>query len=144
MMTETAEVVHYEAGKATVKCRTKSACGSCAARKACGTAALAELTGEQGEYLFSVETLTPVKQGQLVEIGLQERSLMASAFWLYMVPLLTLLLATFISETWLPNELIRAIFIFSLTALSFTAVKLLTRKLQKKSAFQPILLRIIR
>ncbi len=143
MMTETAVVVRYETGKATVKCQTKSACGSCAARNACGTAALAGLTGEQGEYLFSVETLTPVKQGQLVEIGLPERSLMASAFWLYAVPLLTLIITTFATEIWLSDELIRAVFIFFLTALSFAAVKLFTRKIQKKPAFQPVLLRVI-
>lgn len=143
-MTETAVVVHYEAGKATVKCRTQSACGNCAARNACGTAALAKLTGEQSGYMFSVDTPTPVKQGQLVEIGLPERSLMASAFWLYGAPLLTLLIAAFVGEVWLPNELIRAVFIFCLTASSFAAIKLLTRKLPKKTAFQPILLRIIR
>ena len=115
MMTETAVVVRYETGKATVKCQTKSACGSCAAKNACGTAALAGLTGEEGEYLFSVETLTPVKQGQLVEIGLPERSLMASAFWLYAVPLLTLIITTFATEIWLSDELVRAMFIFFLT-----------------------------
>ncbi|MDG2952659.1 SoxR reducing system RseC family protein [Exercitatus varius] len=143
MMTETAVVVRYETGKATVKCQTKSACGSCAARNACGTAALAGLTGEQDEHLFSVETLTPVKQGQLVEIGLPERSLIASAFWLYAVPLLTLIITTFATEIWLSDELIRAVFIFFLTALSFAAVKFFTRKIQKKPAFQPVLLRII-
>ncbi|ABR73631.1 hypothetical protein CBG46_04105 [Actinobacillus succinogenes] len=143
MMTETAVVVYYDDGKATVKCQTKSACGNCTARNACGTAALAGLTGEQGEHLFAVETLTPVKRGQLVEIGLPERSLMASAFWLYAVPLVTLLIATFVGEAWLPNELIRTIFIFFLTALSFIIVKIFTRKAARKSAFQPVLLRII-
>ena len=41
------------------------------------------------------------------------------------------------------NELIRAILIFILTALSFVMAKRYTRKLDLQTEFQPILLRVL-
>lgn len=143
MMTESAVVIDYQAGIATVKCQAQSACGSCSAKSACGTTALSELTGEPGEHIFTVETITPLKIGQRVEIGLSERSLLLSALLLYIVPLLTMLATTFISELLFDNELFSAILIFFSTTLSFVIVRSYAKKLNKKSAYQPILLRVL-
>ena len=41
------------------------------------------------------------------------------------------------------NELIRAILIFILTALSFVMVKRYTQKLGQQTEFQPVLLRVL-
>ena len=41
------------------------------------------------------------------------------------------------------NELIRAILIFMLTALSFVMVKRYTHKLGRQTKFQPVLLRVL-
>ena len=48
-------------------------------------------------------------------------------------------ISCYISE----NELIRAILIFILIALSFVMVKRYTRKLGRKTEFQPVLLRVL-
>ncbi len=48
-------------------------------------------------------------------------------------------ISCYISE----NELIRAILIFILIALSFVMVKRHTRKLGRKTEFQPVLLRVL-
>ncbi|HBO39492.1 MAG TPA: hypothetical protein DD638_12605 [Pasteurellaceae bacterium] len=143
MMTESAVVIDYESGIATVKCQSQSACGSCSAKTACGTSALAKLTGEKGEHIFRVPTIMPLKVGQMVEIGLSERSLLLSALLLYVVPLITLLVATLISERLFNHELIRAVFILLTTALSFFIVRFYTNTLNKKPAYQPILLRVL-
>ena len=60
MMTEKGVVIAYQEGIATVKCQSQSACGSCSAKTACGTTALSELTGEPGEHIFTVMTITPL------------------------------------------------------------------------------------
>ena len=49
----------------------------------------------------------------------------------------------FISYYISENELIRAILIFILTALSFVMVKRYTRKLSQQTEFQPVLLRVL-
>lgn len=83
MLKESAVVIAYQSGIAQVKCQSQSACGSCVAKSACGSAALAELNGTGTEHFFEVETLTPVKAGQIIEIGIMERSLIASSLLVY-------------------------------------------------------------
>ena len=136
MMTEKGVVIAYQEGIATVKCQSQSACGSCSAKTACGTTALSE-------HIFTVTTITPLKAGQQVEIGLSERSLLLSALLLYVVPLLTILVTTLISSQLFDNELFSVILIFFFTALSFIAVRSYAKKLNKKSAYQPIILRVL-
>lgn len=143
MLKENAVVIEYQSGIAKVKCQSQSACGACAAKNACGASALSELTGEQGEYIFTIETITPLKVGQQVEIGLEERSLILSALLLYIVPLSTLLMSTFISEWLSSHELIRAAFIFFCTGLAFVAIRQYSKTLNQRAAYKPILLRVL-
>ena len=145
MLTESAVVIEYESGKAKVKCQSQSACGSCAAKSACGNSALSELTGSgaRGEHIFTVETITPLKVGQRVEIGLSEHSLIKSALLMYCVPLFTLLFSTLVYDSLLSHELVSVFFIFISTALSFLGVRWYAQKLNRKSAYQPVLLRVL-
>ncbi|PJG84917.1 SoxR reducing system RseC family protein [Conservatibacter flavescens] len=143
MLTETAVVVAYEKGVATVQCQTQSACGSCVARKGCGTSVLSELTGEKGNHLLSVESLMPLKVGQRVQIGLEEKSLIITALLMYIVPLLTLLATTFLTDGIFDNELVRAMIIFMTTAIAFIAVRYYSKQLNKKPAYKPVLLRVL-
>ncbi|OZN24675.1 hypothetical protein CFY87_08145 [Actinobacillus seminis] len=143
MLRENAVVVDYQNGVATVKCHSKSACGQCAAKSSCGTAALAELNGEHSEHIFTVATITPVSIGQTVEVGLEERPLLFSILLVYVIPLVTLLCATLIGASLFLQEWMNAMFIFFSTALSFVIVRFLVQKLQRKSAYQPILLRVL-
>lgn len=142
MLIESAVVIDYQSGMATVKCQSKSACGSCAAKAACGSSVLSELTGEYNEHIFTVQTITPVAIGQRVEIGLPERSLLQSVWLVYVLPLLAILLSTFIGGQLFQHELLIAAFIFFCTAIVFLAIRFYTKKTQKKSAFQPILIRV--
>jgi len=123
MLKESAVVMSYDAetGLAKVKCQSQSACGACSAREACGTASLSELNGKRGEHIFTLET----------------------TLLMYIVPLFTLLVATLLSSYISENELIRAILIFILTALSFVMVKRYTHKLGQQTEFQPVLLRVL-
>ena len=145
MLTESAVVIEYESGKAKVKCQSQSACGSCAAKSACGNSALSELTGSgaRGEHIFTVETITPLKVGQRVEIGLSEHSLIKSALLMYCVPLFTLLFSTLLFDSLLSHELVSVFFIFISTALSFLGVRWYAQKLTRKAAYQPVLLRVL-
>ena len=145
MLTESAVVIEYESGRAKVKCQARSACGTCSAKSACGTSALSELagTGARGEHIFTVETITPLKVGQWVEIGLSEHSLIKSVLLAYCVPLFTLLFSTWLFDGVFEHELISVIFIFFATALSFLAVRWYAKKLNHKSTYQPVLLRVL-
>lgn len=143
MITESAIVIAYQNGVATVKCQAKSACGSCAAQNGCGTAALSELTGERGEYIFEIPTITALNVGQWVEIGLSERALLHSMLLLYALPLCVLLLATLISASCFNAEWLSALFIVLCTALSYWGVHTYIKKYRHKYAYRPILLRAL-
>lgn len=145
MLKESAVVMSYdaEAGIAKVKCQSQSACGACSARETCGTESLSELNGKRGEHIFTLETITPLCTDQMVEIGLEEKSMLFSALLMYIVPLFTLLVAILLSSYISENELIRAILIFMLTTLSFVMVKRYTRKLGQQTEFQSVLLRVL-
>ena len=84
MLIETAVVTEYRNGIAKVRCETKKGCSGCAAQASCGAAALSELNGSsnQGELLFELKVDQPLKIGQMIEIGLQEKSMVLSALLL--------------------------------------------------------------
>ncbi|OOF53496.1 hypothetical protein BKK56_11375 [Rodentibacter genomosp. 2] len=143
MLRESAVVISYENGVAKVKCQSQSACGQCAAKNSCGTSSLSELNGKRGEHIFNVETMMPLREGQVVEIGLAEKSMLFSALLMYIVPLVTLLIATLLSDYISENELTRALVIFLFTVLSFIFIKRYTKILGKQTEFQPVLLRVL-
>ncbi|MDG6895439.1 SoxR reducing system RseC family protein [Volucribacter amazonae] len=143
MLTENAVVLSYCNGIAKVQCESQSACGSCAAKQGCGTSVLSELAGEKGKHILTVESLIPLKAGQIVQIGLAEKSLIFTALLMYMVPLISILLTTFITENLFVNELTRATLIFLTTALSFLLVRRYSKQLNQQRAYQPVLLRVI-
>lgn len=143
MLKESAIVISYENGIAKVKCQSQSACGQCAAKNSCGTSSLSELNGKRGEHIFTVESMMPLREGQVVEIGLEEKSMLFSALLMYIVPLAVLLLTTGLSHYISENELSRALIIFLFTAISFVFIKRYTKKLGRQTEFQPILLRVL-
>lgn len=143
MLKESAVVISYENGIAKVKCQSQSACGQCAAKNSCGTSSLSELNGKRGEHIFTVATMIPLREGQVVEIGLEEKSMLFSALLMYIMPLAVLLLTTGLSHYISENELSRALIIFLFTAISFVFIKRYTQKLGRQTEFQPILLRVL-
>lgn len=143
MLKERAVVISYQAGIAKVKCQSQTACGSCAAKSTCGSAALAELNGTDRAHFFDVETITPVKAGQIIEIGLMERSLIFSSLLVYFFPLLTLLLSTLIADQFFQAEVWQGIFIVFCTALAFAIVHLVSKSWHKKASYRPIFLRVL-
>lgn len=123
MMIETATVVKYESGIATVQCQAKSACGGCAARSSCGTQVLSGLVGEKFAPQFNIAVSEPLIEGDEIKLGLTEQSLLSSIFWVYCVPLLVLILSTLIFSQFMDNELLLASGIIFSTACSFLFIK---------------------
>lgn len=91
MIKEWATVVSWHNGVAKLRCDVKSSCSGCASRSGCGTRVLNKL-GPQTEHLLSVPSAAPLVSGQKVELGIAEKSLLSSAFLVYMTPLLGMFL----------------------------------------------------
>lgn len=140
MMIEQATVVGYQNGVATIQCFAKSGCGSCGSQGACGTKALSALAGEKTAPRFELNVEQPLKIGDRIEIGLAERSVLLSVFWLYVVPLCTLIGSALLLSQWLDNELMVAAGMLCFTWGAFYTIKqhIHSKKIEE---FTPIFLR---
>ncbi|QUJ66994.1 SoxR reducing system RseC family protein [Photobacterium sp. GJ3] len=102
MMQSLATVVAVEKHHITVSCQQQTSCGSCASQNSCGTGVVSKvLPGRQ--HLLKVSTRhlhESVAVGQLVEIGLSERSVLQSALLVYVLPLICMLLGTLLGQWW--------------------------------------------
>ncbi len=90
-MTETARVIATEGEYAWVETQRKTACGSCSVQKGCGTGVLAKVLGNRVSRIRVINTIGAGKN-ELVVLGLEDGALVRSAFALYAMPLILLLL----------------------------------------------------
>lgn len=142
MMIEQATVIAYRNGVALVQCQAKSGCGSCAGQASCGTKSLSALAGEKIAPQFELKVDQPLEVGDRIELGLSERSLLVSVFWLYAVPLLVLIASTLLFSLWIEHELLVAAAVFACTAVAFMTIKkYLSQSAQHE--FVPVFLRKI-
>lgn len=140
MMVEQARVLDYIDGTVLVQCFVKSGCGGCAASGHCGTQALSALAGEKKAPQLRLSVPLVLEKGDVIEIGLKEKSLLLSAFWLYLVPLCAVIVSAFFLSSLFDNELLVALGIFLSLVGAFYTVKI---NLQRKpmGQFTPVFLR---
>lgn len=123
MLIEQAKVIAYQNGFATVQCIAKSGCGGCAGRSACGTRALSGLAGEKTAPQLTLAVDQVLSEGDWIEIGLAESSLLFSVFWLYIVPLFALIASTLLLSYWIEQELWVALGVLLVTTGTFISIK---------------------
>lgn len=141
MIIEQATVLQYHNGIAKVQCYAKTGCGSCGA-SACGTKALSALAGEKLAPQFEITVSEPLQLGDKIELGLTEKNLLMSVFWLYVLPLLVVIGSSLLFSHWIENELIVALLMLISTATAFWAIKkILSQTAQGKVV--PVFLRKI-
>ncbi len=140
MMIEQATVLRYHNGIATVQCYAKSGCGGCSAQDGCGVKSLSALAGEKRAPQFELAVDQPLNEGDRIEIGLAEKSVLYSVFWLYGVPLMTILTSALLLSHRIENELVVALGILVCTAVTFLLIK---KKMGQKAQreFIPVFLR---
>ena len=100
MIIETGRVLSVAPNGLWVETLQRSACGSCQAQKGCGHSALAKL-GESASSVWVLLDGKPsshFKIGDQVQIGIPDNLLVTGALVVYMVPLLALIMATFIAQ----------------------------------------------
>ncbi len=135
MLVEQATVLEYRKGKALIECYTKSSCSGCSAKTSCGTQSLFELTGNKGHILLEVDINQELKlkQGDIIQIGLKETTLLTGVIWLYGIPLVVLVLIAVGFSQIFANELMVALCTFLVTLSSFWFIK---KNLESKSDYQ--------
>jgi sigma-E factor negative regulatory protein RseC len=96
MILETGRIVAIETEGVWVETIQKSACGSCKAEKGCGQSLINKWDGHTAYIWVLLEGRNPSNYhlGDEIQIGIPEEVVAKGAMLVYMVPLITLLLAT--------------------------------------------------
>jgi len=87
MFIERGVVVDCIPGQVTVKMALKSACSGCEQKQSCGTSAVATAFADKSQ-LIEIKTNQQINIGQQVELGVSEQGVLASAFLVYILPLI--------------------------------------------------------
>ena len=143
MIEENGRVVAVEAGAVWVESIRQSACESCAARQGCGQSALAKLGKQHTSHVKALNVnRLDLQVGDSVIIGVPENVVMTGTLIAYMMPLITMLLAALIADSFLFQELGVVIASVLGLGLGFLLVRLHFLKITSDKRYQPTVLRL--
>ncbi|OIR02880.1 SoxR reducing system protein RseC [mine drainage metagenome] len=103
MIEEYAVVTGCSDHQATLEVERRTACGLCGQKRGCGNATWGKLLGHKSQE-FSADNPIGAHVGDSVVVGIDERAILSTTFFLYVVPLLGMLLGTVLADTFLKNE----------------------------------------
>jgi len=106
MILETGRIAAIEAEGVWVETIRKSACGSCKAEKGCGQSLINQWDGHSAYIWVLLDGRSPssYQLGDEIQIGIPEEVIAKGALLVYMVPLITLLLATALAHNQFASE----------------------------------------
>lgn len=81
----------------------RTACGLCGQKRGCGNATWGRLLGHDS-HEFPAENAINANVGDSVIVGIDENVVLSSAFYLYVVPLITMLVGAVLADALLDNE----------------------------------------
>ncbi|MFC4701844.1 SoxR reducing system RseC family protein [Glaciecola siphonariae] len=140
MIEEIGTVVGVEGEHAWIETKVKTTCGSCVANDNCGTGLVAKAFTPKPEYL-KIPTPHPLSVGQTVKIGIAEQHLLRASAWMYLVPVLALVLSAAALQT-LTNlaEPLVILLSFCATFLSYWWVSRSLKTMSARKEYMPVFL----
>ena len=91
-------------GRIRVACQRQTGCSSCQAKSSCATSSVASAFPDKMQFI-ELETEQVFSPGDKVELSYPEPKLIAMAFWVYMVPLISAILGAALGS-WLSQLLL--------------------------------------
>ncbi|MGL9773334.1 MAG: SoxR-reducing system protein RseC [Sodalis sp. (in: enterobacteria)] len=141
MIKEWATVVTWQQGIAQVHYEAREGCGSCHTRQSCGTRLLDKMAPGTQHHL-EVASPLPLVPGQRVEVGINEGSLLRSAFLVYMLPLLGLIGGAAIFQGMLGTDPAAACGGVAGGLAGFLCARYLAHRTSETCANQPVILQV--
>jgi len=122
MIEEYAVVMSRAGDFATLEIERRTACGLCGQKRGCGNATWGKLLGHKTQSLTAENTIH-AEIGASVVVGIDEKVFLSSVFYLYVVPLLSMLSGAVLVDVFFNNELYVILAAFSGLILGFFFVK---------------------
>ncbi len=122
MIEEYAIVIGRLEGSAILEIERRTACGLCGQTRGCGNATWGKLLGHKSQTLTAENSIN-AEVGESVVVGIDERVFLRSVFYLYIVPLLSMLLLAILVHVLFNNEFYVILAAFSGLIIGFYLVK---------------------
>ncbi len=140
MITENGIVTNANVSTAWIKTTRSSACKACASRESCGT------VESQKEMTVTVKNTLNVGKGDHVVIGLESRPMLFLTFFLYVFPIILMIIGAMIGNGLAPSFQINPSFAavisgFSFFGIAFYIIRKKNDSLAKKEEYKPFLVR---
>lgn len=141
MILETGRIAAIETEGVWVETIKKTACGSCKAEKGCGQSLINKWDGHTAYIWVLLEGRDPTayRIGDEITLGIPEEVVAKGALMVYMVPLMTLILATAISHHQFAHEGITTLSGFAGLLLGGVFVRWHSWRTRFDSNHQPVL-----
>jgi len=104
MIEEVVEVVAIEDEYLILQSNRKSSCQSCSVQKGCGTSVLSQWLGKKMSH-FRIENTTNSSVGDQLIVGISENGLLMGSFFVYFLPLVSLILGALMADLMLEGQL---------------------------------------
>ncbi len=144
MLTETGRIVRLEGDSAWIETIRQSVCGTCQARKGCGQRLLNQLTGTSTHLRLAINSnLENVREGDQVEIGIEEGAVVVASLLAYGLPLFLLMFSIVLAELFHFARFWTFIMCVAGLAAGIAFNRLLTKRYFRTSFFEPVLIRRI-
>lgn len=149
MIEQEVQVIAVEERRLLVEAERRSSCQSCAVKTGCGTSVLAKWL-DRNHLRFYVDKPDAaagleIAAGDHVLVGLQESALTQGALTVYLLPLLAMIVAALLVDSWLPaafywRDLVIAASAFSGLVLALVLARFYLHQKHSRRRFNPILL----
>ncbi|MBN4080489.1 SoxR reducing system RseC family protein [Beggiatoa alba] len=147
MIEQTAKVLSTENDAVLIEVKRQTACGACSAKKGCGKSLLDNVFKIK-PLIFSLPNTLGARENDQVIVGLNESALLQASFYLYFVPLLSMIVAALLADYFFVNQYLEVITIIAAIVGLYTGSRysryILEKKGKNQSAiFQPVLIKIL-
>lgn len=141
MLLETGRILAIESQGLWVETIQRSACGSCQAQKGCGHSMLAKFGASASSLwvLLDDRDASQYKVGDEVQVGVPEDVIANSSLFVYLVPLMIMLVATFIAHQQALSDGLTAICAFAGLLLGGAIVRWCSHLIRFDNRLQPVL-----
>jgi sigma-E factor negative regulatory protein RseC len=104
MIEEYAVVLQCKQNLAELEIERRTACGICGQKRGCGNATWGKLLGHKS-HTFQAQNSINAKVGDTVVVGIDEHVALRSVFFLYVVPLLSMIIFSVLADILFDNQL---------------------------------------
>ncbi len=130
-----------------LNCERQSSCSHCASSSSCATGSVSKALGNK-VLRWTLHTTQVVKEGQMVEIGFPEKSLLQSAALVYLLPLVMLMIGAVCGQSlsqhyFSGNELIVIVSAVLFAWFGIAFAKRFSKTLEKRTGTEVILVRVL-